>query len=84
MKLVQQITALPRQSPERSRLFYQMHARLADLQMRPEFHQWEQNLAEAQNRLSEEQDLFDRELFYALQPRARLHQLIERYHAHFS
>jgi hypothetical protein len=84
MNFVQQICALPRQSPERSRLFFQMHARLADFQTRPQFRQWEQRLADAQNRLSEEQDLFDRELFYAIQPRARLQQLIERYHAHFS
>ncbi|HEV8292490.1 MAG TPA: hypothetical protein VGP94_11225 [Tepidisphaeraceae bacterium] len=79
MKLVQQISALPRRSPERSRLFYQMHARLADLEHRPEFHDWEQRLAQVQDRLAEEKDLFDRELFYAIQPEDRLKQLIDRY-----
>jgi hypothetical protein len=79
-KLAEQIANLPRRSPERSRLFYQMHARLAELKNRPPFQQWEQKLAQAGQRLSEERDLFDRELFYALQPGARLSQLIERYH----
>ena len=81
MKLIEQIQSLPRRSPERSRLFYQMHARLSELQHRPEFHSWEQRLAQAQERQIEEADLFDRELFYAIQPQSRLQQLIDRYHA---
>src|SRR5204863_2638991 len=67
MKLVQQIAALPRRSPDRSRLFYQMHARLADVKHRPEYRAWQQRLEQGQVRAIEEQDLFDRELFYVMQ-----------------
>jgi len=81
MKLIEQIQSLPRRDPQRSRLFYQMHARLAELQKRPEFRAWETRLAQAQERETEEADLFDRELFYAIQPQSRLQQLIDRYRA---
>jgi hypothetical protein len=84
MKLVRQISALPRRSPERSRLFFQMHSRLAGLQHRPEYRHWEQRLSEARQRLAEQSDLLDRELFYGIQPESRLKQLIDQYRAHFS
>jgi hypothetical protein len=79
MKLVEQIERSPRGSPERSRLFYQMHARLADVRQRRDFLEWEHRLERARQQAAEEKDLFDRELFYAIQPRARLMELIERY-----
>jgi hypothetical protein len=83
MTLVKQIEALPRRSPERSRVFYEMHTRLANEQRRPEFQAWEQKLEEARKRVVEEKDLFDRELFFAIQPEARLRELIQRYRAEF-
>jgi len=79
MKLVEQIERSPRGSPQRSRLFYQMHARLADVRERPDFVEWERRVEQARQREAEESDLFDRELFYAIQPRERLTGLIERY-----
>ena len=84
LKLVQQIAALPRRSPERARLFYQMHSRLADQQHRPEYQSWEQRLEQGRKRLAEEKDLFDRELFYAIQPQSRLMELIDKYRAEFA
>jgi hypothetical protein len=61
-----------------------MHSRLAGLQHRPEYRHWEQRLSEARQRLAEQSDLLDRELFYAIQPESRLKQLIDQYRAHFS
>jgi hypothetical protein len=84
MKLVEQIATLPRRSPQRSKVFYQMHARLADQQKDPQYQAWEQRVGQARRRLAEESDLFDRELFYALQPRSRLMELIEKYRAEFA
>jgi hypothetical protein len=83
MKLVSQIATLPRRSPERARLFYQMHSRLADQQNRPEYQSWEQRVQQGRQRQSDEHDLFDRELFYAIQPQNRLNQLTEHYHLLF-
>jgi len=84
LKLVQQMATLPRCSPERSKVFYQMHARLADQQHRAEYQAWEQRVEQARQRLAEETDLFDRELFYALQPQSRLMELIDKYRAEFA
>jgi hypothetical protein len=84
MKLVKQIATLPRSSPERSKIFYQMHARLSEGRYRPEYQAWEQRVQYARQRLAEETDLFDRELFYAIQPRSRLMELIEKYRAEFA
>src|SRR6185503_19792742 len=79
MKLVRQIEQAPRGSAERSRLFYQMHARLADVRERGEFGEWEKRVEQARGRELQDKDLFDRELFYAMQPQSRLSELIERY-----
>jgi len=84
MKLVQQIATLPRSSPERSKIFYQMHARLSEGRYRPEYQAWEQRIQQARQRLAEETDLFDRELFYALQPQSRLEELVGKYRAEFA
>jgi len=84
MKLVNQIATLPRRSPERARLFYQMHARLSDQRHRPEYQAWEQRLRQARQRLESDTDVFDRELFFAIQPQSRLMGLIEKYRAEFA
>ena len=45
----------------------------------PAIQNWERQLEEAQQHAREDETLFDRELFYALQPRERLESLIARY-----
>jgi hypothetical protein len=44
--------------------------------------QWDGKAREAEAQAQGQKQLFDRELFYAIQPRERLTQLIERYDAH--
>ena len=78
-KLVAAIDAAPRRSIERSVLFHEMHRRLGAAADHPALRQWEERLAEAERRDREEKGLFDRELFYALQPRERLERLIRVY-----
>jgi hypothetical protein len=48
------------------------------------YRSWEQRLEEAKRTSTVQQDLFDRELFYAIQPRERLQSLIDRYHHAFA
>lgn len=79
MQIVGQIEALPRRSSERSALFYEMHDKLSSAWARPPVKDWEQQLRAAEARVVEERVLFDRELFYAMQPRERLTALIDRY-----
>jgi hypothetical protein len=84
MKLVHQIAQLPRKSPQRARLFYEMHNRLSDLQSHPDYQHWQQRMETAQKRAHDEQEFFDRELFYAIQPHNRLISLIDKYRAEFA
>jgi hypothetical protein len=79
MRLVGQIESLPRRSSERSALFYEMHDKLSTAWTKPPVKDWEQQLRVAEARVVEERVLFDRELFYAMQPRERLTALIDRY-----
>jgi hypothetical protein len=79
-RLLAAIGAAPRGSVQRSVLFHEMHRRLdAAAADHPALRQWERQLQQAEEREREEQELFDRELFYALQPRERLESLIVRY-----
>lgn len=76
---VAEIAALPRHSPRRGALFMSMHRDLNDaIASSPAVADFQQKLAEARVLHGEEQTLFDRELFYALQPRERLLELIGR------
>jgi hypothetical protein len=78
------IAALPRGSAARSQAFGQMQADIrATMLSDPAVKKWEQHAAEAQVQLQEEKTLFDRELFYAIQPRERLEGLIDQYRAAF-
>jgi hypothetical protein len=79
MHLVDQIASLPRRSSERSALFYEMHDKLSTAWGKPPVKDWEHQLRQAEVRSQEERVLFDRELFYAIQPRERLTSLIDRY-----
>ncbi|HEY8749595.1 MAG TPA: hypothetical protein VIM11_16550, partial [Tepidisphaeraceae bacterium] len=83
MALVEQIAALPRGSSERSTLFYQMHDKLTAALASPSLKEWEKRLRESEERAMAERVLFDRELFYAIQPRDRLVGLIDRYRGVF-
>jgi hypothetical protein len=82
--LLAAIDAAPRGSVERSVLFHDMHRRLNAAADHPAVREWERQLEEAERRDAEEKDLFDRELFYALQPRERLQELIRQYRTPFS
>jgi len=83
-QLVAQIAASPRGSRERRQLFTQLQIMLkraaADL---PAMHAFERRLAEGRRQLAQEHDLFDRELFYLIQPRERLSGLAQRVGAAF-
>ena len=81
--LVTQIDQLPRHSRQRQDLFFQMHQRLAAESNSPAIRNWEQKLREAQHASHLQKALFDRELFFAIQPRERLLALIERYDSFF-
>jgi hypothetical protein len=83
MRLVERIASLPRRSSERSTLFYQMHDRLTSAWAVPPVKDWNEHFRMAEERAQEERVLFDRELFYAIQPRERLTGLIDEYHGRF-
>ena len=78
-RIVRQIAKLPRGSQERRRLFYEMHHGLSAAMLSPEYEAWQQHFEQAKHVAEHQKDLFDRELFYALQPEPRLRELIEQY-----
>jgi hypothetical protein len=84
-ELVAAIDAAPRHSQERRMKFYDLHRELhtAEASGHPAIRNWEQRLQEAREHAAEDAQLFDRELFYAIQPRERLSAMIERYDAAF-
>jgi hypothetical protein len=82
MQMVEQINRLPRGSSERSQLFFKMHDKLTSAWALPPVVAWEQQFRAAEARAQEERVLFDRELFYAIQPEARLQELIHSYREH--
>ena len=80
LELVEEISALPRRSPQRQLVFQAMHNQLDAAALKhPALAHWRDVLEETKIRAREEQTLFDRELFYAMQPRERLLKLIKRY-----
>jgi hypothetical protein len=85
-QLVEAIAAAPRRSSERSSLFFEMHGKLkaAAASKPPELLRWERSREEAEAREQEERVIFDRELFYAMQPKERLAMMIDRYRADMS
>jgi hypothetical protein len=77
---VQTIDSLPWRSPQRQVVFLEMHSALdAAARTSPLVQRWQAKLLETQDREREEQALFDRELFYAIQPRERLERMIQEY-----
>jgi hypothetical protein len=85
-RLVEAIAAAPRRSIERSSLFSEMQGKLkaAAASRPPELLRWERLREEAEAREQEERVIFDRELFYAMQPADRLTMMIDRYRASLS
>jgi hypothetical protein len=84
MAMVRQIEQLPRGSAERQQIFSEMHNRLGTaIQAHPAIRNWEQRLDEATRIGLQEGPLFDREFFYAMQPRDRLSAVIEQYQSRF-
>jgi hypothetical protein len=83
-EMVSAISAAPRKSFDRRELFAKMHQELTAAALaNPKIERWQQELRETERRSVEEQTLFDRELFFAVQPRSRLVKLIERYIGEF-
>ena len=84
-ELVEQIASTPRRSPRRQVLFQEMHNDLdAAAAENPTLQRWRRELEEAKSREREEQSLFDRELFYAMQSRERLERMIAQYEEAFT
>ena len=73
------IAGLPRGSVDRREQFYAMHARLAAQASSPGMAEWERRLEEATREQMKQKVLFDRELFFAVQPEGRLREMIARY-----
>ncbi len=82
--LVARIDSLPRLSRQRRELFFQMHERLSAESNGPAVRQWEDRFRHAQHESQRQSALFDRELFFPLQPAERLTGMIDRYRASFS
>ena len=78
-RLVAAIAEAPRRSIERSVLFHEMHRKLKSASRHPAILEWERKLEDSERREREEQELFDRELFYAIQPAERLESLVAHY-----
>ena len=75
----------PRGSAQRQQVFTEMHSRLsAAVAAHPAIRGWEARLEEAIRTGVEDAPLFDRELFYALQPRDRLEAVIDQYKSRFA
>jgi len=80
-ELADRIATLPRRSADRRTLFFQMHANLAQHAASPGAREWSARLDQATREQMRQKTLFDRELFFAIQPIDRLQALISRYDA---
>lgn len=79
-----EINALPRRSVQRSLAFHRMHAALTSAAtVNPSMRQWQAHYRDAERRDREDEAIFDRELFYAIQPRQRLVDMIGKYVSEF-
>jgi hypothetical protein len=61
-----------------------MHDALAAHARAPALQDWQRRLAETQAEQERQRVIFDRELFYALQPADRLRRVIEQYEQAFA
>jgi hypothetical protein len=84
MELVAAIAGAPRKSRERAELFTQLQRELrANRETSEPLQRWKPLLEEARTRAIEDSVVFDREVFYAVQPRERLMGMIQRYRTAF-
>jgi hypothetical protein len=83
-EMVARIDSLPRLSRQRRELFFRMHQRLAAESNGPAVQEWERQFRAAQDESKRQTALFDRELFFAIQPAERLIGMIKRYSAAFT
>lgn len=84
MSFVAEIDRMPRRSRQRRDLYFEMHRRLADESNSPAVRAWKERFREAEHESLRQKTLFDRELFYAIQPRERLAEMIQRYRSFFA
>jgi hypothetical protein len=78
--LLAKVNAAPRGSAERYTAFAAMHRELkAAMLDHPQVRAWEQRLRDAREHEAEEATVFDRELFYGLQPKQRLLNMVDEY-----
>ena len=85
MQFLERINSLPRRSHERAITFQEMHNELDEAaRSSPAIARWQEKIQETRRREREEQTLFDREQFYALQPRERLQRIIDIYAHEFA
>jgi hypothetical protein len=83
--IIARIDALPRRSVERSLAFHNMHGALtAAATDHPALKEFSSRFDSSVAQLRDEQVLFDRELFYAMQTQQRLSSLIEQLDADFA
>jgi hypothetical protein len=79
------LDALPRRSVQRSLAFHNMHSALSSARSgHVGLRDWESRYRDAERQDRDDQVIFDRELFYAIQPRDRLVGMIEKYSAEFN
>ncbi len=84
-QIVAAIDALPRKSVQRSLAFHNLHGALSAAAVdHPAVRDWADRYRATQQAEREEQVLFDRELFYAVQPRDRLAGMVDRYRQQFA
>ncbi|HWE04506.1 MAG TPA: hypothetical protein VG326_19025 [Tepidisphaeraceae bacterium] len=81
---VNAIASAPRHSMERSALFTEMHEKLFAARKSDIYRRWSDSYDQAKNREKQEKAIFDREMFYAIQPADRLAEMIEKYRAAFA
>ena len=78
--LARRIAQLPRGSAARRDLFLDLHARLDQIAASDAMRRWSAQLEEATREQLRQKAVFDRELFFAIQPAGRLLEMIRRYH----
>ena len=78
--MVAAIEAAPRRSVQRRTLFASMRRALRDAEATDaRVSHWRHTLGEMKDRAAEDATIFDREVFYAIQPQGRLTSMIDRY-----
>lgn len=78
-EMAQRIASLPRRSPDRRQFFGHMHQQLAQALQHQRYLQWQRDWEQARQSQADQLPLFDRELFYGIQPAERLQHLIQQY-----